>query len=247
MPLPWNHPQPYCYESDKSLTSVSGRVDLTQERPTQGQRRDEISVETAVRRRITRGCRARSFKRSGAASAYWLGHVGMLQRCCDHSGVKLSDLSLKQIDHLERAARQELERRVRRWSPFTARQLLTLPLRRPATRSTMCFPNSPPNPRVPAQARTDAMREGELTRLGTAPYAPLTKTAEFALDRSLQLVRALAAHDPNAVGLSQAVSVVRLSMGLQGNWPTFHAAGGTTQPTAFLRQRPLRVDVGGLG
>lgn len=81
--------------------------------------------------------------------------------------------------------------------------------RRPAVRQ----------PRPTVDADTDAAPGASRLRKATgATPPPATR------DPAQELVRAMAAADPRAFGRSQALDDLRRTMGLEQDWPAFHAA-----------------------
>lgn len=144
------------------------------------------------------------------------------RRSGDNSQVHLTNLSPKQLDRLERAARQELDRRDRRRPIGAVRQLLRAMAEEAGHTLDALFPEFASVRRVSAPKKRSLVGSTKQTRRPRAPRPG--DTASPLLDPAQQLVRALAAGDPKAAGLSQALATVRTSMGLQGNWPAFHVA-----------------------
>ena len=158
-----------------------------------------------------------------------------LHGCSEHNLVKLSDLTPRELDLLERAAQQELDRRGRRRPIGAVRQLLRAAAEEAGYTVAAVFPEFASGRRAPARGTP---RSAPPTKAARVPKAPKTGLAPVPqLDPAQQLVRALAAGDPKGAGLSQSLDAVRASMGLSDNWPAFHAATETAARRNWLHFR----------
>ena len=152
----------------------------------------------------------------------------------DHMPVHLTDLTPSQLERLERAAQAELERRKQRLPASTVRKLLreaaaeagyaldeVFPELSGAARPVsqpMGRPVAPRSPdAVPSVAR--ARHAQTAARVSTPLISPAAP-----LQAANHLVRALAKEGPRSVALSQSLDAVRKAMGLDNDWPAFHAA-----------------------